>query len=56
MAMFSAIEHLDLLGKHVDLVITHEGGGLCHALKDVRQIVPHVIVEAGLVLYGENRR
>ncbi len=34
------------------LIITHEGGGIANALKDVRQMAPYAKVEEGLVLRG----
>ena len=48
----SACQKLDLTGKLVFLIITHEGGGIANALKDVRQMAPYAKVEEGLVLRG----
>ena len=52
MAIFSAIEGLDFTGKKVLPVMTHEGSGLGHCEKDLKDQISGAVFAPGLAVHG----
>lgn len=52
MAVFSLIEKLDFSGKNVFPLMTHEGSGLGHSIKDLKKICTGAVIKPGLAVHG----
>ncbi len=52
MAVFSLIERLDLNGKNVFPLMTHEGSGLGSSVRDLKKICKGAFVKTGLAVHG----
>jgi flavodoxin len=52
MALFSALEGLDFSGKKVFPVMTHEGSGMGHSEKDLKNILKGAEFVRGLAVHG----
>lgn len=56
MPVFSALERLDLSGKRVFPVMTHEGSGFGHALRDLPRVCEGADIRPGLTVIGADAR
>lgn len=54
MAVFSQLERLDLTGKKVVALMTHEGSGLGHCESDLKRLCPGATFGKGLAVYGSD--
>ena len=52
MAVFSQLDRLDLKGKNLFAVMTHEGSGLGSSVKDLKRMYPDAAVGDGLAIGG----
>lgn len=52
MFVFTQLEALDLSGKDVYVLMTHEGSGLGHVMRDLQQSCPGASVVDGLAVHG----
>lgn len=51
-AVFSFLENKDLSGKTIKPFCTHEGSGMGHSEKDLKEICKYSNIDKGLALYG----
>ncbi len=56
MAVFSAIEGLDFTGKKIFPVMTHEGSGMGHCEKDLKDLIKGAQFVKGLAIHGANAK
>jgi flavodoxin len=52
MAIFTQLDALNLAGKNLFPVMTHEGSGLGHAANDLRKLYPQANIGEGLAIRG----
>lgn len=52
MAVFSQLDQLDLNGKNLYPVMTHEGSRMGHSVQDLKKDYPGAIVHDGLAIHG----
>lgn len=56
MPIFSELDKLDLSGKNVYPVMTHEGSGMGNSVEDLRKKFPSAHVYEGLAIYGSKAK
>lgn len=56
MAVFSAIEKLDFSGKKILPLMTHEGSGLGHCEKDLKNMIHGAKFAKGLAIHGADAK
>ena len=54
MAVYTFLEHYDLVGKTIHPFCTHEGSGLSHTVQDIQKTAPGVVVTKGLAIHGSS--
>lgn len=54
MAMFSLLKDLDLKGKIIKPLCTHEGSGLANSENDIKKLCPNSIIKPGIAIKGSN--
>ena len=52
MAVYTFLEHYDFTGKTIHPFCTHEGSGLSHTVRDIREAAPGAEVTTGLAIHG----
>lgn len=52
MAVFTQLDALDLSGKNLYLIMTHEGSGLGHAQRDIQKMYPEAAIIGSLAIHG----
>jgi len=56
MSVFSAIEGLDFTGKKIFPVMTHEGSGMGHCEKDLKDLIKGAQFVKGLAIHGADAK
>lgn len=54
MAVYAQLEKLDLKGKRIHPLMTHEGSGLGHSEEDLKKYCPGAEIEPGLAITGSH--